>query len=46
MDVPELVVGAQRYQTDKEKAGILMDTFFPTPPTLETSEDDIADASR
>jgi hypothetical protein len=46
IDVPELVVGAQRYQSDKEKAGILMDTFFPTPPTPETSEDDNADASR
>jgi hypothetical protein len=23
-----------------------MDTFFPTPPILETSEDDNADASR
>jgi hypothetical protein len=39
-------MGAQRYQSDEEKAGILMDTFFPTPPIPETSEDDNADASR
>jgi hypothetical protein len=46
MDVPELTVGTQRYQSDEEKAGILMNTFFPTPPILETSEDDNTDASR
>jgi hypothetical protein len=44
MDVPELVIGAQRYQSDKEKAGILMDTFFPIPPTPETSENENVDA--
>jgi hypothetical protein len=44
MDVPELVIGAQRYQSDEEKAGILMDTFFPTPPTLETSENENVNA--
>ena len=43
MDVPELVMGAQRYQSDKEKAGILIDTFFPTPPTPETSENENVD---
>jgi len=45
MDVPELVVGAQRYQSDEEKAGILIDTFFPTPPTPETSGCNEVDAS-
>jgi hypothetical protein len=33
MDVPELIADGQRYKTDEEKANILMDTFFPTPPT-------------
>jgi hypothetical protein len=46
IDVLELVIGAQRYQSDKEKARILIDIFFPTPPTPETSEDDNVDASR
>jgi hypothetical protein len=33
MDVPELIADGQSYKTDEEKANILMDTFFPTPPT-------------
>jgi hypothetical protein len=45
MDILELVVGAQRYQSDKEKARILIDTFFPILPTLETSKDDNVHAS-
>jgi hypothetical protein len=32
MDVPELVANGQRYETDKEKAKVLIATFFPTPP--------------
>jgi hypothetical protein len=35
MDVPELVANGQRYETDEEKAEVLMATFFPTPPTPE-----------
>jgi hypothetical protein len=32
MDVPELVVNGQRFETDKGKAEVLMATFFLTPP--------------
>ena len=35
MDVPELVANGRRYVTDEEKAEVLMDTFFPTPPLPE-----------
>jgi hypothetical protein len=45
MDVSELAVGAQRYQSDEENAGILIDTLFPTPPTPETSGCDEVNAS-
>jgi hypothetical protein len=37
MDVPELVVGERHYQSDREKATVLMDTFFPMPPMPEAS---------
>ena len=46
MDVPELVANGRRYVTDEAKAEVLIDTFFPIPPILETSEDDITDTSR
>jgi hypothetical protein len=39
MAVPELVVRERRYQSDGEKATVLMDTFSPTPPTPETPSD-------
>jgi hypothetical protein len=29
--VPELIADGQRYETDKEKAKVIMATFFPTP---------------
>jgi hypothetical protein len=32
MNVPELVADGQRYETDEEKAKVLIATFFPTPP--------------
>jgi hypothetical protein len=35
MDVPELVANSRRYVTDEEKAEVLIDTFFPTPPLPE-----------
>jgi hypothetical protein len=35
VDVPELAIGGCKYSTDEEKATILIDTFFPTPPTPE-----------
>ena len=35
MDVPELVANGRRYVTDEEKAEVLIDTFFPTPPLPE-----------
>jgi hypothetical protein len=35
MDIPELSVDGQRYQSDEEKAKALMEAFFPTPPMLE-----------
>ncbi|KAM0712557.1 hypothetical protein Q7P35_000003 [Cladosporium inversicolor] len=39
IDVPELSIGGQTYSTDKEKARILMATFFPTPPAPEEGEE-------
>jgi hypothetical protein len=35
MDIPELSVDGQRYQSDEEKAKALMEAFFPTPPMPE-----------
>jgi hypothetical protein len=35
VDVPELAIGGYKYSIDKEKAAILIDTFFPKLPTLE-----------
>jgi hypothetical protein len=35
VDVPELAIGGHKYSIDEEKATILIDTFFPTPPTPE-----------
>jgi hypothetical protein len=32
MDVLELVANGRTYRSDKEKAELLMATFFPTPP--------------
>jgi hypothetical protein len=39
VDVPELAIGGYKYSTDEEKATVLMDTFFPTPPTPEGPDD-------
>jgi hypothetical protein len=44
VDVPELAMGDCKYSMDEEKATILIDTFFPTPPTPE--EPDSSDTSR
>jgi hypothetical protein len=38
VDVLELAIGGQKYSIDEEKATILMDTFFPTPPTPEEAD--------
>jgi hypothetical protein len=38
VDVLELAIGGQKYSIDKEKATILIDTFFPTPPTPEEAD--------
>lgn len=35
VQAPELVVGDARYKSDEQKAGILIDTFSPTPPRPE-----------
>jgi hypothetical protein len=43
VDVLELAIGGCKYSTDEEKATILIDTFFPTLPTLE--EPDSSDTS-
>jgi hypothetical protein len=40
IDVPELVANGQKYETDEEKAEVLMATFFPTPPTPEGRDPD------
>jgi hypothetical protein len=42
MDVPELVANGRTYETDEDKAELLMSTFFPTPPTPEGREPDRA----
>jgi hypothetical protein len=42
MDVPELVAIGRTYETDEDKAELLMSTFFPTPPTPEGCEPDRA----
>ena len=39
MDVLKLPSGGQTYNTDKEKARVLMATFFPRPPAPEESEE-------
>jgi hypothetical protein len=46
MDVPELVVGERHYQSDREKATVLMDTFFPMPPMPEASNNSTEPDSR
>jgi hypothetical protein len=46
MDIPELVVGETRYQSDSEKAKVLMDTFFPMPPMPEVSNDPTEQSGR
>jgi hypothetical protein len=35
MEIPELSVNGQRYQSDGEKGKALMEAFFPTPPMPE-----------
>jgi hypothetical protein len=42
MDVPELVANGRTYETDEDKAELLMSTFFPTPPIPEGREPDRA----
>jgi hypothetical protein len=46
VDVPELVIGEQKYTTDEEKATILMETFFPRPPMPEEPDGLEADGGR
>jgi hypothetical protein len=43
MDVPELTANGRTYETDEDKAELLMSTFFPTPPVPEGSDPDQAD---
>jgi hypothetical protein len=43
MDVLELIANGRTYETDKDKAELLMSTFFPTPPVPEGSDPDQAD---
>jgi ribonuclease HI len=42
MDVPELTANGRTYETDKDKAELLMSTFFPTPPLPEGCDPDQA----
>ena len=42
MDVPELVANGRTYETDEDKAELLMATFFHTPPTPDGREPDRA----
>jgi len=41
-DVPKLVANGRTYETDEDKAELLMSTFFPTPPIPEGREPDRA----
>jgi hypothetical protein len=43
MDVLELTANGRTYETNKDKAELLMSTFFPTPPIPEGSDPDQAD---
>jgi hypothetical protein len=43
MDVLELTANGRTYETDEDKAELLMSTFFPTPPVPEGSDPDQAD---
>jgi hypothetical protein len=45
MEVPELTTNGQRYQSDEEKAKILMATFFPTPLAPEATGSETAEGS-
>jgi hypothetical protein len=47
MEVPKLTANGQRYQSDEEKAKILIATFFPTTPAPETpGSETVGDSTR